>query len=102
MKHPHDVDNPDVVDERGASPSPLPPYQGSRGDDGVAAWDGTEPLVLKSEAQRNTRIGIAVTAVATGIIWFFVGRSVERDKHVAALARRRSSSVAMGRRVRRR
>jgi hypothetical protein len=104
MKHPRDVSNPDVVDERGAPP-PLLPYPGSENRDSSTAWDGVEPLVLKSEAHRRAMLGILVTAAAVGITGFALGRSLERDKHRAAAraarVTRRSLSSTSGRRIRR-
>lgn len=78
------VDNPDVIDRRGASPPevdetfrPQPP-----------SWDGVAPIVLKSDAQRAVRGALALSGVVA-VGSFLLGRaSVARSRPMRS--RRRS------------
>lgn len=76
------IDNPDVIDQRGASPIDYPldyppvnaPSEADREVDDRPSWDGVSPVVLKSDAKRAVHATLALSgAVAIGA--FFLGRA---------------------------
>lgn len=77
MRRPYgEVDNPDVIDQRGA-----PPPEGASPDpsDGTSqVWDGASPLVLKSDHDRVVRdlsLAFGVIALGAYVAGEWVGRS---------------------------
>jgi len=75
MRRPYgsDIDNPDVIDQRGATPSPADAPPGGSSDG--LSWDGTSPLVRKSDAQRAVHNALLIGA-ALGIGGLLVGRGI--------------------------
>jgi hypothetical protein len=84
-------ENPDVVDMRDTTPSPLPPYPGGGGD--AFGWDPSE-MIRMDEARRRENIHFAVAAATFGLAGFLLGRSMERERRGA---RRSSASRDVGR-----
>lgn len=76
------IENPDVIDQRGASPIDYPldsppvnaPPDVDRDADDRPSWDGVSPIVLKSDAKRAVHATLALSGVVA-IGAFLLGRA---------------------------
>jgi len=70
------IDNPDVIDQRGSFPPEVSPEEEPPNvqDSDSPSWDGTAPIVLKSDAQRAVR-GALVLSGVVAVGAFLLGRA---------------------------